>query len=185
MGKRIISLLLMLFCTTALVVAQDNNERRRERRNGMDIAEIYNRQASRLVKSMKLYDEKEDLFTALYLDYQNARHNAVNPRGGDKEGEEMRTDFTNLTDEKAMELIQNNFDRQEKQLAIDKEYLPKFLEIITPAQAAQVFMMPGGRPQGGRGFGNGQGGRGNRGGFGGGGFGGGGFGGGGFGGGGF
>ena len=65
MGKRIISLLLMLFCTTALVVAQDNNERRRERRNGMDIAEIYNRQASRLVKSMKLDDEKEDLFTAL------------------------------------------------------------------------------------------------------------------------
>lgn len=179
--KRKIFLMLVALVATVSLFAQDNNERRRERRNDMDIAEIYNRQASRLVKSMKLSDDKKDLFTALYLDYQNTRHNVVNPKGGDKEGEEMRVDFENLSDERATELIENNFVRQEKQLAVDKEYLPKFLEILTPAQAAQVFLRQGGRPGGnggGRPGGNG-GGRGGRGGFGGGGFGGG-FGGGGF-----
>ena len=156
MKQRFFALAMVALLATASMFAQDNSERRRERRNDMNIAEIYNRQASRLVRSMKLDDSKKDAFTALYLDYQNARHNAVNPRGGDREGEEQRADLSNITDERAMELIQNNFDRQEKQLAIDKEYLPKFLEVITPAQAAQVFMQQGGRPMG-QGQGQGQG----------------------------
>lgn len=148
MIKKIFAFVIFAVATTAVVFAQDNNERRRERRNDMDIAEINNRQASRLVKQLKLDDEKKDVFTALFLDYQNARHNAVNPKGGDKEGDEQKADFNNMTDEKAMEMIQDNFDRQEKQLAIDKEYLPKFLEILTPQQTAQVFMRQGGRPNG-------------------------------------
>ncbi len=183
MNRKIFLTLVAMIATMSLF-AQNNNERRRERRNDMDIAEIYNRQASRLVKSMKLSDEKKDLFTALYLDYQNTRHNVVNPKGGDKEGEEMRVDFDNLSDERATELIENNFVRQEKQLEVDKQYLPKFLEILTPAQAAQIFLRQGGRPGGGGGRPGGGGGRpgggggrGGRGGFGGGGFGGGGFGG--------
>ena len=181
MNRKIFLMLVALLAVSSLY-AQDNNERRRERRNDMDIAEIYNRQASRLVKSMKLSDDKKDLFTALYLDYQNTRHNVVNPKGGDKEGEEMRVNFDNLTDDRATELIESNFVRQEKQLEVDKEYLPKFLEILTPSQAAQIFLRQGGRPGGGQGGqgGRGQGGGGRRGGgFGGGGFGGG-FGGGGF-----
>jgi hypothetical protein len=151
---------------------------RRERQNNMDITEIYNRQANRLVRNMKLDDSKKDAFTALYLDYQNARHNAVNPKGGDQEGREQRTNFQELTEEQALELIQKNFERQEKQLAIDKEYLPKFQSILTNAQCAQVFINQGGRPaagggqqRGGRGgFGGGRGGGGFGGGFGGGGF---------------
>ena len=149
MNKRFFAFLIIAVAATATISAQDDNERRRERRNDMDIAEIYNRQASRLVKQLKIDNDKKDVFTVLYLDYQNARHNAVNPKGGDKEGEEQRADFTNMTDEQAMEMIQNNFSRQEKQLEIDKEYLPKFLEIITPQQTAQVFMQQGARPGGG------------------------------------
>ncbi|MBR3532090.1 MAG: hypothetical protein IKN83_12095 [Bacteroidaceae bacterium] len=153
---------------------------RRERQNNMDITEIYNRQATRLVRNMKLDDSKKDAFTALYLDYQNARHNAVNPKGGDQEGREQRTNLQDLSEDEALELIQKNFERQEKQLAVDKEYLPKFQSILTNAQCAQVFINQVGRPAGGNqmrgnrpgGFG---GGRGGGGGFGGGGFGGGGF----------
>ena len=164
--KQTIFVMLLALTVTASVSAQGNNERRRERRNDMNIAEVFNRQASRLVKQLKLDKDKEDLFTALYLDYQNTRHNVVNPRGGDSEGEEQRIDFDNLTDERANELIEKNFLRQEKQLEVDKQYLPKFLEILTPAQAAQVFLRPGGRGgfggpggPGGRGGGFGGGGR--------------------------
>ena len=148
MKERFLMFSLLALLTAASVSAQEDNERRRERRNDMSIAEVYNRQAARLVKSMKLDDDKKDIFTALYLDYQNTRHNVVNPRGGDKEGEEQRLDLDNITDEQATEMIENNFLRQEKQLEVDKEYLPKFLEILTPAQAAHIFLRPGRRPDG-------------------------------------
>ena len=167
MKRQFFAFLLVTLCTTVSAVAQNDNDRRRERRNDMDLAEIYNRQAARLVRQMKLKDDKKDLFTVLYLDYQNARHNAVNPTGGDQEGNEMRVDLDNISDDDALELIQKNFDRQEKQLAVDKEYLPKFLEILTPAQATRVFINRPGRPEGAQGA-RGQGGRGGgRGGFGG------------------
>lgn len=148
MNKSILLVLALAFAVTAS--AQNGNESRRERMNNISLAEINNRMASRLAKQMKLDDETEQKFTALYLDYQNARHNAVNPRGGDQEGAEQRTDFDRLSDEEATELIQKNFDRQAKQLAVDREYLPKFLEIITPAQAAQVFIVRGNARQGGQ-----------------------------------
>jgi len=164
MKNRIYAFLVVALFATVNVVAQNDNERRRERQSNMNIAEIYNRQAARMVKQLKLKDDKEGAFTALYLDWQNARHNVVNPRGGDQEGNEMNVDLTNISDDDALELIQKNFERQEKQLAVDKEYLPKFLEIITPAQAAQVFINRPGRPNGGRGQGGQGGGRGGRGG---------------------
>lgn len=148
MNKSILLVLVLAFAVTAS--AQNGNESRRERMNNISLAEINNRMASRLAKQMKLDDETEQKFTALYLDYQNARHNAVNPRGGDQEGAEQRTNFDRLSDKEATELIQKNFDRQAKQLAVDREYLPKFLEIITPAQAAQVFIVRGNTRQGGQ-----------------------------------
>ena len=145
--KQILFVLALALAVTAS--AQNGNEGRRERQNNFSLAEMNNRMASRLANQMKLDKETEQKFTVLYLDYQNARHNAVNPKGGDQEGVEQRINFERLTDEEATDLIQKNFDRQEKQLAIDKEYLPKFLEILTPAQAAQIYLnRAGGRMMG-------------------------------------
>lgn len=107
------------------------------RRERMNTTEMYTRQAERLVKQMKLDDEKKDLFTVLYLDYQAARHNAANPKGEDKQ---ERVDMKKLTDEQATELIQKQFAKTEAQLAVDKEYYPKFLEFLTPVQVAQIYL---------------------------------------------
>ena len=149
MKSRMLMMAVVLLAASSAMAQNANGTReRRERQQNFDITEVYNRQATRLVKQLKLEGEQKDLFTVLYLDYQNARHNAANPKGGDQEGEELRVDFKNLTDEKATELIEKNFERQEKQLAVDKEYLPKFLEFLTPVQAAQVFIRVGGGRQG-------------------------------------
>lgn len=137
--------LLLAFCALT-AAAQESSDQRRERENNVDITEIYNRQATQLAKQMKLSGDTKDLFTILYLDYQNARHNAANPEGGDSEGTEQQADLKEITDDEALEMIEANFDRQEKQLAVDREYLPKFLEIITPAQAARLFLQQGMRP---------------------------------------
>lgn len=144
MHTRLLTLALLLCALTA--TAQESSDQRRERENNIDITEIYNRQATQLAKQMKLDSDTKELFTILYLDYQNARHNAANPTGGDSEGTEQQADLKEITDDEALELIEKNFDRQEKQLAVDKEYLPKFLEIITPAQAARMFLQQGMRP---------------------------------------
>ena len=164
--------LLVMFSVS--VSAQNDQQGRRRR---MDATEMFNRNAERLVKQLKLDDEKKDLFTVLYLDYMAARQNAAHPKGESDADE--RVDFKKITDEEAKELVEKQFARTEAELKVDKEYYAKFLDIITPAQAAQVFLRGAGAAMGGfrGGRPEGMG----RGGFGGGGFGGG-FGGGGFGG---
>lgn len=144
--KKIILLALALVLISATSVAQNN----RGNRQRIDPTEMHNRMAERLAKDMKLDEDKAGIFKVLYLDYQTARQNAMNPKG---ESADENVDMKKLTDEKAAELIQKHFAAQEAQLAVDKEYLLKFLEIITPAQAAQIFL-PGRSRMGGM---NGQG----------------------------
>jgi len=146
MNRKEFSLTFALLCVTTLTFAQPNeNDSRRQRDNGENLTELYSNQASRLAKQMDLKKDVKETFTVLYLDYMNARHNVVNPKGGDQEGDEGRVNFENLSDDEANALIQKNFTRQELELQVDKEYLPKFLEILTPAQTARVYLNRGGR----------------------------------------
>ena len=148
MKKFILSTVAFLLMTVGAIAQNNGGGRPR-----FDLTEMNNRQAERLAKQMKLDDDKAEAFKVLYLDYQNARQNAANPKG-EKENDD-KVDFKKLTDEQATELIQKQFTTQEAQLNVDKEYLPKFLEILTPAQAAQVYVrrmgMSGNMRQGGQG----------------------------------
>lgn len=98
--------------------------------------EMYARMANRLAKNMKLDDVSTEQFTALYAEYMKARMAAA----GEQTGRRERVDLENITDEKATELIEKNFKTQEAQLAVDREYYNKFIRVITPAQAAQIFV---------------------------------------------
>lgn len=151
MQRKVLLLTFVLLCVSSFAFAQPNeNDARRQRNNGENLTELYSNQASRLAKQMDLKKDVKERFTVLYLDYMNARHNVVNPKGGDQEGEEGRVNFDNLSDEEANTLIQKNFARQEQELQVDKEYLPKFLEVLTPAQTARVYLSRGGRGGNGR-----------------------------------
>ncbi|MBR2154628.1 MAG: hypothetical protein IJ901_08465 [Bacteroidaceae bacterium] len=165
--KMMIAACVMLFATTSVMNAQDNNGGRQRQR--MNPTEMYTRTAERLAKQMKLDDDKTNSFKVLYLDYQTARTNAANPKGENTENE--RVDMEKMTNEQATELVQKRFQAQEAQLAVDKEYYTKFLEILTPVQAAQIFIQRGGNFRGmagmmpggaGRGMGGGRGGNGGR-----------------------
>ena len=138
--KMMIAAMVLLFATTSVMNAQDNTGDRQRQR--MNPTEMYTRMADRLVKQMKLDDDKANSFKVLYLDYQTARQNAANPKGEKAENE--RIDMSKLTDAQATELVQKRFQTQEAQLAVDKEYYPKFLEILTPGQAVQIYIQRGG-----------------------------------------
>lgn len=142
MKKFILSALALVLVSVG-AAAQNGNGGQRQR---IDPTELYNRQADRLVKQMKLEDDKAEVFKVLYLDYQTARQNAMNPKGEKAENE--RIDMKNLTDAQATELIQKRLAAQEAQLKVDKDYLPKFLEILTPVQATQVYIQRGGQRAG-------------------------------------
>ena len=152
MKTRIFIAAAMLCLVSFSASAQDGNNRRQR----FDRAEMLQRFADRLSQQMNLSEEKSATFKVLYMDYQMARQNAANPKG---ENEQESIDMQKLTDEQAGELVQKHFAAQEAQLKVDKEYYPKFLEILTPAQAAQVFVPQRGMGQRGRNGGRNGGGR--------------------------
>lgn len=169
--------IITVFALAIIAISASAQDQQQGRRQRMNTTEMYTRQAERLVKQLKIEDDKKDLFTALFLDYQAARHNAVNPKGENEKEEKL--DLKKMTDDEAKALVQKQFSQTEAQLNVDKEYYAKFLEMLTPVQVAQIFVPRLNRAANGQ-----QGGRGGfGGGFPGGGFPGGGFGGGGFGGG--
>lgn len=144
--KKNILLATVLALVSVVAMAQNPNGGQRQR---FDPTEMYNRMAERLAKQMKLDNEKAESFKVLYLDYQMARQNAEKPKGED--AKQSAPDFKKMTDAEATALIEKQFAAQEAQLAVDKSYLPKFLELLTPVQVAQVYVRRGGmqsaRPQ--------------------------------------
>lgn len=135
-------LTLIVFGETMAQNNDGNTNSRRNRQNRMDMTELYNQQAERLIKEIKVKKDKKDTFTALYLDYQTARFAAMNPGGSDQEKAD-KADLKALNDENADSLVEKRFSRQVKQLEVDREYYQKFKELLTPSQAAQVFMQSG------------------------------------------
>ena len=142
--------LLLTVSMSAQEFSREGMQRARNRQNRMDMTEVYDRMANSLAKDMKLKGDDKEKFTILYKDYQAARYNAMHPNGETNE-ETEEIDFKNITDEEAAAKIQANFEkqavdlnqnheRQLKQLEVDKEYYVKFLDMITPAQCARIFL---------------------------------------------
>ncbi len=129
MKKIIITALAMVLVSVAMMAQNGRNRQ-------FNSAQMYSTMAENLAKQLKLKKEKADEFKLLYVDYQNARAKAENPDGENAE----KIDVKKMTDEEANELIQKQFAASEAQIAVDKEFLPKFLEILTPVETAQVFV---------------------------------------------
>ena len=126
----------------AMSATAQNFQGRMERQSRQDRVDAINKQATALAKDLKLKKENKDMFIALFLEWQGARFNAINPEGGDQEAAEASAtiDYSEMTDEEAKDIVAKNFERQEKQLAVDKEFYNKFLDMLTPVQAAQVML---------------------------------------------
>lgn len=135
--KFFIATVALLCMMTVSANAQDDNNGRRQRFNR---GEMVQRQAERLAKQLNLADDKTETFKVLYIDYRTARYNAVNPKG---EETQQRPDLSKITDAEATALIEKQFAAQEAQLKVDKEFYPKFLELLTPSQTARIFIPQG------------------------------------------
>ena len=129
MKKTIVIALAALFTLTA---SAQNNQRRTRQGGQIDVTEIFTRQADAMASSMKLEGDNKGKFTKLYVEYLQARRALSEPQ-------EAAVNYNKIDDAEATALIEKHFDRQEKQLALDKEYLSKFQDFLTPAQTVRVF----------------------------------------------
>lgn len=138
-----------LFIFTAIILFGIGNvcaqqEQRTEEERAQMRTEMVKRVAERTAKDFDLKGDAKEAFLNTYIAYQTemfqTNQNGMNPRS---QGDESKKE---LTDEEANAKIQEQFARQEEQIAtmqkrleIQKKYQAEFAKILTPQQVLKVF----------------------------------------------
>jgi hypothetical protein len=92
-----------------------------------------------ITEVMQFTDEESEVFWPLYREFDFE---------GSKIGDETlklikdyAAHFENITDEKAVELMNTSFELKKKKLDLKRNYLKKFGKIIAPARAVKVMQV--------------------------------------------
>lgn len=138
MKKTLLTLLLAAFATAAFAQSEQREDPAARR------AEMTQKRAAALIKTMRLTDEDEAWFTQLYTEYQdtlNALRAALRPKRQPEEVNAMK-DMKKLSDEEVSQMILNQFTMEEQQVAVKRAYYEKFSTRLTPKQMMLLFMSP-------------------------------------------
>ncbi len=92
-----------------------------------------------ITEVMQFTDQESEGFWPLYreFDFEKAKI-------GDetlKLIKDYAANYENITDEKAVELMNTNFDLQKKKLSLKRDYLKKFGKVIAPARAVKFMQV--------------------------------------------
>ena len=92
-----------------------------------------------ITEVMQFTDQEAEVFWPLYREFDFEKSKI-----GDetlKLIKDYAAHFENITDEKAVELMNTNFDLQKKELDLKRNYLKKFGEVISPARAVKFMQV--------------------------------------------
>lgn len=180
---------LVLFA--ALTLGSTLTVQARDKKTDGDSKERLTKQATRMASELKLDDKTQAWFIPLYAEYQDTLRSLRRPvemRAQSKKGKarkqgqapdvkgetpQAKLGRLQLTDAEALQRIEENFSRTEREVALKRVYMARFQEKLTPQQLFVIFcrssmqqrsqkerpqggMQGGGRPMGG--FGGPQGG---------------------------
>lgn len=161
MKKTILGMALVAMVSVS-ASAQEQRQRLSDEEMAARRAEMVQKQAEKLAKDMDLSDDAKTQFVSLYTEYQEALQQAREAnRGEQPEQAQDRSEKKQkeLTDEEATQRIEQQFARQEAQIAqsqaaleVQKQYYAKFQETLTPQQLLKIFgqqQRMGNRQQGG------------------------------------
>lgn len=149
MKKIILSALVIVASGFAQVKAQDRPNDGKTPEEFMK--EMVSKQADKLAEDMKLESDKATEFKTLFTEYKTQEMSARMPKAqnGDKKKEGgKKAKRGELTDAQADSLATANFETQEKELQLRKDYYAKFKSLVGAANAYKVVMA---RQQGPRG----------------------------------
>ena len=152
MKKMLIMLALSLLAVGQTRAQEENaSEGRAQKR-----AEMIQKSGERLAKTFGLESAARDSFLAIYTEYQNEMF-ATNEHKPRTKADAEKTDDgkKELTDEQAKQRIEENLQRQQRQveqlqqrLEIQTRYYPRFTGVLTPAQTLKAMFPQRPRPQG-------------------------------------
>jgi len=92
-----------------------------------------------ITEVMQFTDQESEVFWPLYREFDFEKSKI-----GDevlKLIKDYADHFENITDEKAVELMNTNFDLQKKELDLKRSYLKKFSKVIAPARAVKFMQV--------------------------------------------
>ena len=93
--------------------------------------------SQRLLNTLKLSDKEIEAFSPVYLDYWDDL-NLINDRL-----QALIVDYSdnyeNLTDKKALELLDEHLDIQKDKVALKKKYVKKFKKVLTPKKLVLFY----------------------------------------------
>jgi len=90
-----------------------------------------------VLNTLDLNKEQVDAFSPVYLDYWEEM-NQINGRLADLILD-YSDNFENLTDEKALTMLDDYLDIQKKKIALKKKYVKKFKKVLTPKKLVQYY----------------------------------------------
>jgi len=142
MKKSIFMVAMMLGISTA-TFAQEEKKSSEDRAKMR--AEMVQKQAEHLAKDFELKDANKTAFIETFTSYQNELSSGMESLRRVNNGEKPEGK-KELTEEEAKVQIQENFERQEKQIAAmqsrletQKKYYAEFAKILTPQQLVKIF----------------------------------------------
>lgn len=170
---------LVLFA--ALTLGSTLTVQARDKKTGGDSKERLTKQATRMASELKLDDKTQAWFIPLYAEYQDTLRSLHRPaemciqskkgkackqgqasdakgQAPDVKGEtpQAKLGRLQLTDAEALQRIEENFSRTEREVALKRVYMARFQEKLTPQQLFAIFCRSSmqqrpqkGRPQGG------------------------------------
>lgn len=170
---------LVLFA--ALTLGSTLTVQARDKKTDGDSKERLTKQATRMASELKLDDKKQAWFIPLYAEYQDTLRSLRRPvemRVQSKKGKACKQGLASdangqtpdvkgktpqaklgrlqLTDAEALQRIEENFSRTEREVALKRVYMARFQEKLTPQQLFVIFCRSSmqqrpqkGRPQGG------------------------------------
>jgi hypothetical protein len=90
-----------------------------------------------VLNTLRLNDEEIKVFSPVYVEYWKEM-NLLND-GLEKLILDYSDNYNNLTDEKALEMLDDYLDFQKKRVALRKKYVKKFKKVLTPKKLVQYY----------------------------------------------
>lgn len=135
--KRMILVILMVAVTVQISSAQsEQSKQKRKSNHEMTAQNGQHRRDSKqvLAKELGLTDEQAEVFAPIYAEYRKAIR-------GEKPEQHKKFDFKEADDVQTLTHLNDWLDKDIRTATIRKEYIDKFMTVLTPKQVAKLYRM--------------------------------------------
>ena len=146
MKKRMILAMLLVAATVQVSMAQSDkpeHPRKAKHEHKTEAGERKHSPVQFIAKELKLNEEQTAAFAPVYAEYRKALR-------GDKPEQPQKFNPAEADDSQMLEHLNKWLDREIRTATVRKEYVDKFLTVLTPKQLAKLYRLESSFGKGGR-----------------------------------